>query len=41
MTDRYALVLDANILIRGALGPRVRKLIEDYGDQVDFLVPAT
>ncbi len=33
------LVLDANILIRAILGHRVRALIEEYCDQVSFLVP--
>ena len=32
------LVLDANILIRAALGARVRGLIERYGDSVAFYV---
>jgi hypothetical protein len=30
------LVIEANILIRGVLGVRVRALIERYGDSVDF-----
>lgn len=30
------LVLDANILLRGVLGARVRKLLDAYGDSVDF-----
>jgi len=36
--ERKRLVLDANILIRGCLGVRVRTLIADYADQVDFFV---
>ena len=34
-----ALVLDANILIRGVLGRRVRSLLEQHAPQVDFLAP--
>lgn len=34
-----AIVLDANILIRAALGKRVRGLIENYADTVDFFTP--
>lgn len=36
--ERKRLVLDANILIRGCLGLRVRALIAHYADQVDFFV---
>ena len=36
--ERKRLVLDANILIRGCLGVRVRNLIADYADRVDFFV---
>lgn len=36
MAERKRLVLDANILIRGCLGMRVRSLIADYASQVDF-----
>ena len=36
--ERKRLVLDANILIRGCLGLRVRALIAQYADQVDFFV---
>jgi predicted nucleic acid-binding protein len=36
---RQALVLDANILIRGTLGTKVRNFIADYCDAADFLVP--
>lgn len=38
MTERKRLVLDANILIRGCLGLRVRSLIAAYAGQVDFFV---
>ncbi|MFM8466522.1 MAG: PIN domain-containing protein [Oxalobacteraceae bacterium] len=34
-----ALVLDANILIRAVLGPRVRNLIFDNAEKVRFFVP--
>jgi predicted nucleic acid-binding protein len=33
------LVLDANILLRGVLGTRVRELLETYEDAVDFYSP--
>jgi predicted nucleic acid-binding protein len=36
--ERKRLVIDANILIRGCLGVRVRPLIADYADRVDFFV---
>ena len=36
--ERKRLVLDANILIRGCLGLRVKCLIATYADQVDFYV---
>jgi len=36
--ERKRLVIDANILIRGCLGLRVRTLIAEYADQVDFFV---
>lgn len=36
--ERKRLVIDANILIRGCLGLRVRTLIAKYADQVDFFV---
>jgi hypothetical protein len=36
--ERKRLVIDANILIRGCLGVRVRALIADYADRVDFFV---
>ena len=35
--ERKRLVIDANILIRGCLGVRVRSLIADYADRVDTL----
>lgn len=34
-----AIVLDANILIRGVLGHRVRQLLERYSGNVTFFVP--
>jgi hypothetical protein len=34
-----ALVVDANILVRGVLGTRARKLIETYAEHTTFLVP--
>jgi predicted nucleic acid-binding protein len=36
-----ALVLDANIVLRAVLGRRVRTLVEQYGDQVCLLTPAS
>jgi predicted nucleic acid-binding protein len=39
MTGQKVLVLDANILIRAVLGQRVRHLIKQYQDRVDFYVP--
>ena len=36
--ERKRLLIDANILIRGCLGVRVRTLIADYADRVDFFV---
>ena len=38
MSDR-ALVLDANILIRAVLGKRVREIIVDNADKVQFFSP--
>jgi len=38
MAERKRLVLDANILIRGCLGVRVRSLIADSAREVDFFV---
>lgn len=35
------LILDANILIRGALGRRVRELLRAHAAQVDFFAPDT
>ena len=37
--SRKALVLDANILIRAVLGQKVRTLIMDYANSVDFFAP--
>jgi len=34
-----ALVLDANIMLRGVLGTRVRALVEKYADDVSLLAP--
>ena len=34
-----ALVLDANIMLRGVLGTRVRGLIETYADEVSLFTP--
>ena len=36
--ERKRLVIDANILIRGCLGVRVRTLIARHADRVDFFV---
>jgi hypothetical protein len=33
------LVVDANILIRGVLGVRVKVLLRDYADRAGFLAP--
>ena len=38
-SPRRALVLDANILIRAVLGPRVRDLILENADRVHFFTP--
>lgn len=38
MAERKRLVLDANILIRGCLGVRVRALIAESAREVDFFV---
>lgn len=38
-SPRRALVLDANILIRAVLGPRVRNLIFGNADRVHFFTP--
>ena len=35
------LVLDANILVRAALGPRVRGIVERHAADAGFFVPAT
>ena len=39
MSAGKGLVLDANILIRAALGRRVRSLLETYEDSTDFYAP--
>jgi predicted nucleic acid-binding protein len=39
--ERRALVLDANILIRGVLGQRVRRILEAHADEISFFVPET
>lgn len=39
MSAPRPLVLDANILIRAALGPRARGIIERHADHADFFVP--
>lgn len=39
MSERKRLVLDANILLRAVFGMRVRTLIEDWEDAVDFYSP--
>jgi predicted nucleic acid-binding protein len=39
MTSGRGLVLDANILIRAALGRRVRALLEVYEDSIAFYTP--
>ena len=36
-----ALVLDGNILIRGVLGQRVRRILESYAESVSFFLPET
>jgi predicted nucleic acid-binding protein len=38
-TPRRVLVLDANILIRAVLGPRVRNIILDNARRADFFTP--
>jgi len=38
--SRKALILDANILIRAVLGKKVRTLIMDYANSVDFFSPS-
>lgn len=37
--NHKALILDANILIRAVLGPKVRNLILDNAEKVRFFVP--
>ena len=39
MIGEKCLVLDANILIRAVLGKKVRSLIEQYVDNVNFYTP--
>ncbi len=36
---KRCLVIDANILLRGVLGVRVRELLQTYGDSIDFFAP--
>lgn len=36
-----ALVLDANILIRAALGQPVRRILESHADVISFFIPET
>lgn len=36
-----ALVLDANILIRAVLGPRVRRILESHAGSISFFIPET
>ena len=37
--QRKALVLDANTLIRAALGQRVRRILEVHADNISFFLP--
>ena len=39
--QRKALVLDANILIRGVLGQRVRRIFEVHAESISFFLPET
>jgi predicted nucleic acid-binding protein len=39
MSERRGLVLDANILLRGVFGKRVRQLLEKYEDKARFYTP--
>ena len=39
MSASKGLVLDANILLRGVFGQRVRELLETYEDEVRFYAP--
>src|ERR1700760_5113555 len=39
MTNRPAIVLDANILLRSILGRRVRQLTDEYADKIAFFAP--
>jgi predicted nucleic acid-binding protein len=40
MSEPRSLVLDANVLIRAALGPNARGIIERHADSARFFVPA-
>ena len=40
MSDSKALVLDANILLRGVLGDAVSSLLDRFSDSVDFYLPS-
>ncbi len=40
MSDSKALVLDANILLRGVLGDSVSSLLDRFSDSVDFYLPS-
>lgn len=37
--SRKVLVLDANILVRAVLGQKVREIIINYADSIDFFTP--
>ena len=39
MSERRGLVLDANILLRGVFGQRVRQILEKYEDKARFYTP--
>jgi predicted nucleic acid-binding protein len=39
MSERKGLVLDANIVLRAALGQRVRQILEKYEDEARFYTP--
>jgi predicted nucleic acid-binding protein len=41
MSTSKKLILDANILLRGVFGVRVRQLLEAYQEAVDFYTPET
>jgi predicted nucleic acid-binding protein len=40
MSGARPLVLDANILVRAALGPKARGIIERHASHAEFFVPA-